>query len=145
MWREPCSSGSPTPSGMAAGSDADIRSSTLQRPAPATSRLRHGRIREAVRGAPEPTHWLVFDAQGVTHVDSTGIEPLRALARELEHDAVRLVVARMSSYIKQDLDEAGVTEEVRRERVFPTVRAAVDYCVKYTDQPKTTAAEASPV
>ena len=87
----------------------------------------------------------MFDAQGVTHVDSTGIEPLRALARELEHDGVRLVVARMSSYIEQDLDEGGVTEEVRRERVFPTVRAAVDYCVKYTDQPKTTAAEASPV
>ena len=78
----------------------------------------------------------MFDAQGVTHVDSTGIEPLRALARELEHDGVRLVVARMSSYIEQDLDEAGVTEEVRRERFFPTVRAAVDYCVKYPISPR---------
>jgi SulP family sulfate permease len=35
-----------------------------------------GRIREAIDGAPAPGRWLVFDAEGLSHVDATGIEAL---------------------------------------------------------------------
>ena len=33
-----------------------------------------GRVLEAVRGAPGPVRCVVFDAEGVTHVDATGID-----------------------------------------------------------------------
>ena len=35
-----------------------------------------GRVREAIRAAPAPVAWLVFDAEAVTHVDSTGLDAL---------------------------------------------------------------------
>ena len=56
-----------------------------------------GRVREAIRAAPTETSWLVFDAEAVSHVDSTGIEALGELARELRDEQVTLVVARLRS------------------------------------------------
>src|SRR5205807_9550644 len=38
------------------------------------------RIREAVRGAPTTTHWLVLDAEAIAQIDTTGME-----ARSEEH------------------------------------------------------------
>ena len=42
-----------------------------------------GRVREAIRAAPTPVAWLVFDAEAVTHVDSTGLDALDQLVQEL--------------------------------------------------------------
>ncbi|MGB0091849.1 MAG: hypothetical protein WBP81_04880 [Solirubrobacteraceae bacterium] len=33
-------------------------------------------MREAVRRAPTTTHWLVLDAEGISHVDTTGLQAL---------------------------------------------------------------------
>ena len=96
----------------------------------ANARYVKGRVREAVRGAPEPAHWLVFDAESLTHVDSTGTEALGQLTAELSRDDVGLVVARMRPYVQESLDAAGVAKTIGEERFFPTVRAAVDYCSK---------------
>ena len=49
----------------------------------ANARYVKGRVREALRGAPDAARWLVFDAESVTHVDATGVEALRELAAEL--------------------------------------------------------------
>ena len=57
-----------------------------------------GRVREAIRAAPTETSWFVFDAEAVNHVDSTGIEALVELARELRGEHVTLVVARLRSH-----------------------------------------------
>ena len=45
----------------------------------ANTRYFKGRIREAIRAAPSPTRWLVFDAEAMTHVDSTGLEAFAEL------------------------------------------------------------------
>ena len=97
----------------------------------ANARYVKGRVREALRGAPEPARWLVFDAESVTHVDSTGVEALRELAAELGRDGVGLVVARMRSHVQEGLASAGVVEAIGEERFFPTVRAAVAFCVEH--------------
>jgi sulfate permease, SulP family len=89
-----------------------------------------GRVREAIRGAPDPARWLVFDAEGVTHVDSTGVEALRDLTSELSRDGVGLLVARMKSHVQDGLSDAGVTEVIGEDRFLPTVRTAVAYCVE---------------
>ena len=52
----------------------------------ANARYVKGRVREAIRAAPTETSWLVFDAEAVNHVDSTGIEALADLARDLRGD-----------------------------------------------------------
>jgi SulP family sulfate permease len=46
----------------------------------ANARYVKGRTREAVRGAPQPVQALVFDAEAVVHIDSTGRRPRRHCA-----------------------------------------------------------------
>ena len=103
----------------------------------ANARYVKGRVREAVRGAPEPARWLVFDAESVAHVDATGTETVGELTAELDRDGVGLVVARMKPYVQEGLSAAGAARRIGEDRFFPTVRAAVGYCLKQPggDQP----------
>jgi high affinity sulfate transporter 1 len=96
----------------------------------ANARYVKGRVREALRGAPEPARWLVFDAEAVAHVDATGVEALRELSIELRRDGVDLVVARMRAHVRDLLVAAGVVEQIGEDRFFPTVRAAVAFCLE---------------
>ena len=97
----------------------------------ANARYVKGRVREALRGAPSPARWLVFDAESVAHVDATGIEALRELHAELGREGVTLVVARMRPHVREALAAAGLPDMIGAERFFPTVRAAVAYCLEH--------------
>jgi sulfate permease, SulP family len=86
------------------------------------------RVREAVRGAPTPTRWVVFDAESVTHVDAAGIAAIRDLADELGDENATLVFARVKSPLRGRFDEVGLTEAIGERHFYPTVRAAVGAC-----------------
>jgi sulfate permease, SulP family len=88
-----------------------------------------GRVLEAVRGAPPPVSCLVFDAEAVTHVDTTGLAALTDLRDALARENVELVVARAKTPLRQRLAEAGFDVPL-----YPTVREAVEACA-----PKATA------
>jgi high affinity sulfate transporter 1 len=96
----------------------------------ANARYVKGRVHEALRGAPDSPRWLVFDAESVTHVDATGVEALRELRSELDRDGVELLVARVRAHVQERLADAGVVDAIGEERFFPTVRAAVAFCVE---------------
>jgi sulfate permease, SulP family len=84
-----------------------------------------GRIREAISGAPAPVRWLVFDAEALNHVDTTGVRMLTELIESLRKESITFVFARLHSPIHDDLAEAGVLDLVGDEHVYPTVHAAV--------------------
>lgn len=88
-----------------------------------------GRVREAIRAAPSPVSWLVFDAEAVTHTDSTGLNALDQLVKELRAQEITLVVARLRTRMEDQFAAAGITETIGRERFYPSVRAAVEACV----------------
>ena len=92
----------------------------------ANARYFKGRVREAVRGVSGPVSWVVFDAESVTHADSTGLEALDDLTKDLRRDGITLVVAGLRTRMQEQLDLAGVTETIGRERFFPSVSAAVE-------------------
>ncbi len=73
------------------------------------------------RAAPSETSWLVFDAEAVTHVDSSGIEMLSGLQREFEGEQITLVVARLLQRMLPDLEAADLVEQIGRERFYPSV------------------------
>jgi MFS superfamily sulfate permease-like transporter len=98
----------------------------------ANARYVKGRIREAVRGAPEQVNWLVFDAEAVTHVDATGVEALEDLERLLARDGITLLLARMKGPLEARLEGTSFGATMSQERRFPTVRAAVEYCVAHS-------------
>jgi MFS superfamily sulfate permease-like transporter len=96
----------------------------------ANARYVKGRIREAVRAAPTPTSWVVFDAVAVTHVDSTGIEVLEEVTNDLAREGITLVVAHLRGWIREQLVQAGLVDLIGSERFFATVSAAVEGCLR---------------
>ena len=84
-----------------------------------------GRVREAISAAPTETSWFVFDAEAVNHIDSTGIEVLLDLTRELQEEQITLVVARLRTRMLPDFDAAGLTTAIGPEHLYPSVRLAV--------------------
>jgi SulP family sulfate permease len=94
----------------------------------ANARYFKGRVREALRAAAPPGAWLVLDADAMTHVDATGMDALVDVTKDLRRDHVTLVLARLRTRMEERLEEAGVLDVIGRERLYPTVRAAVDAC-----------------
>jgi SulP family sulfate permease len=84
-----------------------------------------GRVREAVRGAPSETHSLVLDAEGLTDVDSGGLDAIADLTTGLAGEGIVLHVARMKTPVYERLEDADVADVIGAERFHPTVRAAV--------------------
>jgi MFS superfamily sulfate permease-like transporter len=89
-----------------------------------------GRVHEAVRGAPETVRWLVFDAEVITHTDSSGLEAIEQLTAELEREGVRLCVARVRTLQRERFEAFGLVELIGPDRFYPTVHAAVQACVE---------------
>ena len=84
-----------------------------------------GRVREAIRAAPTETSWFVFDAEAVNHIDSTGMEALLDLTRDLRREQITLVVARLRRRMLPDFETAGLTEAIGTEHFYPSVKLAV--------------------
>ena len=83
------------------------------------------RLREAVAGAPTPVRWLVFDAEGLSHIDASGVEFLTGVIESLRKEGITFVFARLKSPMVEHLTEAGVIDIVGDDHVYPTVHAAV--------------------
>jgi MFS superfamily sulfate permease-like transporter len=91
----------------------------------ANARYFTARVREALRAAPTPARWLVFDAEAVTHIDATGLEALLDLAIDLGRSGITLVVARLRTQMQEQLVAGGVVDILGPECFYPTIRAAV--------------------
>jgi high affinity sulfate transporter 1 len=91
----------------------------------ANARYFKGRVREAVRAARTPVSLLVFDAEAVTHADSTGLEALEELAKDLRRDEITLAVARLRTGMQEQFELSGLTETIGPQHFYPTVHAAV--------------------
>jgi high affinity sulfate transporter 1 len=84
-----------------------------------------GRVLEAVRGAPTETHAVVFDAEGVTHADATGLGALEELVDALQNEGIKLSIARAKAPLTARLEQGGLSGI----RFHPTVRAAVEAAI----------------
>jgi MFS superfamily sulfate permease-like transporter len=83
------------------------------------------RIREAIAGSPTPVHWLVFDAEGLNHVDATGMDLRTNLVESLRRESITFVFARLKSPMTEHLRDAGLLRLVGDDHVYPTVHTAV--------------------
>jgi MFS superfamily sulfate permease-like transporter len=91
----------------------------------ANARYVKGRVREAILAAPTETSWLVFDAEAVMHIDSTGMEALESLVRDLRRDGTLLVVARLRTRMRDEFEAAGLTDAIGPENFYASVEQAV--------------------
>jgi sulfate permease, SulP family len=91
----------------------------------ANSQYFRSRIREAIEGSPSDVTAFVFDAEAVTHIDSSGARELRGIIEELADNGIRFVVARLKEPIAAQLRKLDLDETLDDSRRYPTVRAAV--------------------
>jgi len=91
----------------------------------ANCRYFSARVREAISTAPPPVTTLVFDAESVTDLDTSGAQALAAVMAELRQDGVRFVLARSRTTFEEQLRTTGYDDLIPAEDRFATVRAAV--------------------
>jgi high affinity sulfate transporter 1 len=91
----------------------------------ANCRYFSARVREAIGTAPSPVTTLVFDAESVTDLDTSGAQALAAVVAEMRQDGVRFVLARSRTTFEEQLRTTGYDDLIPAEDRFPTVRAAV--------------------
>lgn len=91
------------------------------------------RILEALEGATTRTRWLVFDAEGVSTVDSTGTEMLEQLVDQLATMGIELAVARAKAPLLEALETAGLTDRIGATNLYPNIEAAVVACARKTE------------
>jgi SulP family sulfate permease len=82
-------------------------------------------VRALVVGAPTPVRWFVVDASAITDIDYSAAQSVRELIDELTRRGVSIVFARVSSYLRSDMDRHHITDAVGERRIFATLHEAL--------------------
>jgi sulfate permease, SulP family len=82
-------------------------------------------VRTLVIRAPTPVRWFVIDASAITDIDYSAAQAVRDLVGELTRRGVRVVFARVSSYLRSDMDRHRITDEVGDKWIFATLHEAL--------------------
>jgi SulP family sulfate permease len=82
-------------------------------------------VRSLVDKAPEGVRWFVLDAGTVTDLDYSAARTVRDLLDELHAKNVGVAFARVSAYLRADLDRHGISTKVGEARIFATLHEAL--------------------
>jgi high affinity sulfate transporter 1 len=83
-------------------------------------------VRALVARAPHPVRAFVLDASAITDVDYSAARTVRELCLELSQEHRRVVFARVSPFLRADMDRHGITAVVGEANVFTTLHEAID-------------------
>ncbi len=70
--------------------------------------------------------WLVVDAGAITALDYSAARMLRELRDELAQSGVELIFARVSPYLRADMERHRIATALGEARIFATLHEAVD-------------------
>jgi sulfate permease, SulP family len=82
-------------------------------------------VRSLVQRAPTPVSWLIVDAGAITDIDYSAAQSVLDLLHELHRQGVHMVFARVSSYLRSDMDRHGITAVIGETRIFGTLHEAI--------------------
>ncbi len=82
-------------------------------------------VRSLVDKAPASVRWFVLDAGTVTDLDYSAARTVRDLLDELTAKNVGVAFARVSVYLRADLDRHGIGAKVGEARLFATLHEAL--------------------
>jgi high affinity sulfate transporter 1 len=88
------------------------------------------RVRDVVHEAPGPVRCFLLDAETMPYMDTTGAASLEQVWSELEAAGITLAVAAAKNDVRSMLDRTGLSDRIGRERMFPTIEAAVEALCK---------------
>jgi high affinity sulfate transporter 1 len=82
-------------------------------------------VRSLVERAPAPVRWFVIDAGPISDIDYSAARAVRELLDHLTNKGVGIVFARVSPYLRFDLDRHQITAAIGEARVFTTLHEAI--------------------
>jgi high affinity sulfate transporter 1 len=82
-------------------------------------------VRALVEHAPAPVRWFVIDATAITNLDYSAAQSLRDLLEDLKLRGVQLIFARVSEYLRSDMDRHGITALLGERNIFSTLHRAM--------------------
>jgi MFS superfamily sulfate permease-like transporter len=82
-------------------------------------------VRALVEHAPAPVRWLIVDASAITAIDYSAAQSVRDLFEDLKAAGVELVFARVSVYLRADMDRHCLSDAIGPERILPTMHEAL--------------------
>ena len=82
-------------------------------------------VRTLVEHAPTPVRWFIVDADAITDIDYSAARSIRELLDDLARQRVGMIFARVSPYLRSDMDRHGITAALGEAQVFTTLHEAV--------------------
>jgi MFS superfamily sulfate permease-like transporter len=83
-------------------------------------------VHDLVERAPTPVRWFIVDAAAITDMDYSAAQSLRDLLKELSRQKVGMIFARVSPYLRSDMDRHGITDAMGKTHVFTTLHEAIE-------------------
>jgi len=82
-------------------------------------------VRALVAQAPTPVRWFVVDAGPIEDIDYSAAQTVRDLLADLKRQNVCIVFARVSSYLRSDMDRHCITPAIGEAHIFTTLHEAM--------------------
>jgi SulP family sulfate permease len=82
-------------------------------------------VRLLVKRAPTPVRWFIIDAGPITDIDYSAAQSVHDLLDELSRQKVGIIFARVSRYLRSDMDRYRITMAVGETRIFATLHEAI--------------------
>ncbi len=82
-------------------------------------------IRALVEHAPTKVRWVIVDAAAMTDLDYSAAQSLRILLDDLRHQGTRVWFARVSPYLRSDMERHGVAAAIGEEAIFARLHEAI--------------------
>jgi sulfate permease, SulP family len=83
-------------------------------------------VRRLIERAPTQVEWFVVDAGPIVDIDYSAAQSVRDLLDSLAKQKVTIVFARVSSYLRSDMDRHELTEVIGKRRIFSTMHEAIE-------------------
>ena len=78
-----------------------------------------------IERAPTPVRWFIVDASAITDVDYSAAESIREFIGELKRQDVQIVFARVTPYLRSDMDRHHITDALGGQWIFSTLHEAI--------------------
>jgi sulfate permease, SulP family len=82
-------------------------------------------VHSLIERAPTPIRWFVIDAGPITDIDYSAAQSIRDLLDDLTRQKVHIIFARVSPYLRSDMDRHQITAAIGEARIFTTLHEAL--------------------
>jgi SulP family sulfate permease len=82
-------------------------------------------VRLLVKRAPTPVRWFIIDAGPITDIDYSAAQSVHDLLGELSRQKVGIIFARVSPYLRSDMDRYRITTAIGETQIFATLHEAL--------------------